>query len=652
MMRPRIVYWSLIWAVLFSMPFSKVCAQHSDLSGLKICIDPGHGGFNPCNDRRIDPDPGSGNIFWESEGNFRKALFLKSFLEARGAVVYLTRTTNDSTTKYLDHPVSPCYDENEPSLSARWQLANANTVNWFHSIHSNATGGTNTSTNYTLVLLKENISTRQAQFPAALTMSDDIYRRIRERNRTGAFGVALDYTFYGGPNGGFNLGVLSGLNMPGELSEGSFHDYYPETRRLLNNQYRKNEAYGIFNGFLEYYGAPFDTLGVIAGTQVNKSAGNKPINNIVVRLLPVDKVYDGETYNNGFFFFDSLPAGDYSVLFQTASYPFDTVKVTIAAVRSPVASTDPGANAVGVIRSKVISISFLRSMDTAKVRSVFSISPLLTGDIAWSNNNTVMTFTPKSPLNYKTTYTINLAGLGNSPSPLVFVDNTTVTSNVGSASFSFAFTTETLPPVLVQTQPKMDDTSFSVTSAIGLRFSESMDTASVRGAFSISPTVKGKITWTSGNMVFLFNADSALPFNTDFTITIAAAAKSVYGLYIDGNKDSVGGDAFVLKFRTMKNPSGVVPASGLLPTHYSLEQNFPNPFNPNTEIQFSLPYSSRISLRIYNVLGEEIGTLAEGNLGAGNYRVVFDGTSLPSGVYIVRLVASDFRAVRKMVLAK
>src|SRR5450759_1085899 len=218
-------------------------AQRQNLSGLKFCIDQGHGGYNS-NDRNVIPNAGIN--FWESESNYFNGILLKRLLEARGAWVIVTRPNKDST-------YANTADNDEPTLTARWQLANANNVNWFHSIHSNATGGTNTSTNYTLVLLKENISTRQALFPEALTMSDAIYRRIRERNRTSAYGVRLDYTFYGGPNGGYNLGVLNGLNMPGELSEGSFHDYYPETRRLMNNDYRKNEAYGILNGFLEYY---------------------------------------------------------------------------------------------------------------------------------------------------------------------------------------------------------------------------------------------------------------------------------------------------------------------------------------------------------------------------------------------------------------
>ena len=78
--------------------------------------------------------------------------------------------------------------------------------------------------------------------------------------------------------------------MPGQLSEGSFTIFYPETRRLMNNDYRKMEAYGIYNGFLNYYGVPLDTLGIICGIQTDTDSKAK-INNSLVKLLP-----DGKTY--------------------------------------------------------------------------------------------------------------------------------------------------------------------------------------------------------------------------------------------------------------------------------------------------------------------------------------------------------------------
>ena len=68
-----------------------------------------------------------------------------------------------------------------------------------------------------------------------------------------------------------------------------------------------------------------------------------------------------------------------------------------------------------------------------------------------------------------------------------------------------------------------------------------------------------------------------------------------------------------------------------------LFQNYPNPFNPTTQIAYSVPKSDYVSLKVYNLLGQEITTLFEGYRRAGNYEVTFDATGLPCGVYLYRL---------------
>jgi hypothetical protein len=90
----------------------------------------------------------------------------------------------------------------------------------------------------------------------------------------------------------------------------------------------------------------------------------------------------------------------------------------------------------------------------------------------------------------------------------------------------------------------------------------------------------------------------------------------------------------------------------LNPSEYSLIQNYPNPFNPSTKIQFSLKSEGLTTLKIYNVIGEEIKTLVNEYKDAGTYQVVFNASNLPSGVYIYKIQSGDFVSSKKMILIK
>lgn len=87
-------------------------------------------------------------------------------------------------------------------------------------------------------------------------------------------------------------------------------------------------------------------------------------------------------------------------------------------------------------------------------------------------------------------------------------------------------------------------------------------------------------------------------------------------------------------------------------TNFSLEQNFPNPFNPTTSIGYSLPKAAAVSLKVYDLLGKEVRTLVSEYKGAGKYSVQFNVESLPSGIYIYTLEAGNFRASRKLIILK
>ncbi len=88
------------------------------------------------------------------------------------------------------------------------------------------------------------------------------------------------------------------------------------------------------------------------------------------------------------------------------------------------------------------------------------------------------------------------------------------------------------------------------------------------------------------------------------------------------------------------------------PKEFVLDQNYPNPFNPTTNIRFSIPERSHVSLKIYDLLGKEIADLVSEEKSSGTYDVRFNGSNLPSGVYVYALRAKDVSITRKMVLIK
>jgi hypothetical protein len=92
--------------------------------------------------------------------------------------------------------------------------------------------------------------------------------------------------------------------------------------------------------------------------------------------------------------------------------------------------------------------------------------------------------------------------------------------------------------------------------------------------------------------------------------------------------------------------------SNTFPESFSLGQNYPNPFNPTTTIDFEVKKSGLVSLRIFNLLGQEVATLVNEIRPAGTYRVSFNAGSLTTGVYFYRLTADNFTQTKRMLLIR
>ena len=91
---------------------------------------------------------------------------------------------------------------------------------------------------------------------------------------------------------------------------------------------------------------------------------------------------------------------------------------------------------------------------------------------------------------------------------------------------------------------------------------------------------------------------------------------------------------------------------GEVPDKFVLYQNYPNPFNPYSTIAFDLPEHGDVTLKIYNLLGENVATLVDHSLPAGKYKFRWEPNGLSSGVYVYVIQANNFRSKRKMVLVK
>ena len=130
--------------------------------------------------------------------------------------------------------------------------------------------------------------------------------------------------------------------------------------------------------------------------------------------------------------------------------------------------------------------------------------------------------------------------------------------------------------------------------------------------------------------------------DTDTTFTIASDFGSINPVYYKyWNYD----------LHKPQTPTGIVALPGVAKV-YRLEQNYPNPFNPSTRIEFAIPAVSKVELKVYNILGQEVTTLVNETLNAGNHVVTFDASRLATGVYLYRITAGSFVSTKKMLLLK
>ena len=136
--------------------------------------------------------------------------------------------------------------------------------------------------------------------------------------------------------------------------------------------------------------------------------------------------------------------------------------------------------------------------------------------------------------------------------------------------------------------------------------------------------------------------------NSVNSVTMSSAGQSFAGTSTNGNSKVISG---FLAYTSIII-TDVSDEQEIIPTVYKLNQNYPNPFNPSTVISWQLPVSGQVSLKIYDILGNEVATLVNENKEAGYYEVQFDGSQLASGMYIYRLTAGNYISTKKMLMIK
>ncbi len=337
----------------------RYASQEAGLSGIKIYINPGHGGYD-ANDRSIWTIPVSETWtnpegYWESKSNLVKGLALKEMLEKAGATVIMSRVTNKSGSRDISYYPNATAEElaelkngDDRDLSAIAEEANANDVDHFISIHSNSL---NTQTNYLLMLYHGKTgepTVAQSDAMAASSGAIQITNPLTVWTSPQPL-LRGDLTFYGDDMG---LGVLRPLTVPGFLSEGSFHDYAPETHRLCNDDYCKLEALRMYQHFHKWFKRDLPQTATICGWVKSSNELvdilNQPkfiyVPNSDDQWLPLNgakvELYEGDTkvsekttdnWYNGVFAFYDLEPGDYRIVASKDKYSTWETDVTVKA---------------------------------------------------------------------------------------------------------------------------------------------------------------------------------------------------------------------------------------------------------------------------------------------------------------------------------
>jgi hypothetical protein len=283
----------------------------------------------------------------------------------------------------------------------------------------------------------------------------------------------------------------------------------------------------------------------------------------------------------------------------------------------------------------------------------------ITGDVGLSPGSSVTGFPPGIIVG---TLHISDSSADQAKLDLTTAYNDAAGRTLGPVSVSGNLGGLTLPPGLYKSTSSLEISSGDLTldgqgdtNAVWIfQIASTLTTTSGRQVILSGGAKAANIFWQVGTSATLgttsvfkgtIMADQAITMNTGALLEGRALAR-IAGVVLDG--DTINAD-----ISTAINESN----TDILPISFELEQNYPNPFNPTTSIRFGLPTKSHVSIKVYNLLGQEITSLVNEELSAGTHTTEWDGrdksrTEVASGIYFYKLIAGDFIDTKKMMLIK
>ncbi len=431
-------------------------ATAADFKDFKIYINPGHGGFDSHDNgmkvwmNETYQDYG----FWESQSNLDKGLHLNELLKGLGFQTMMSRTQNRT--------------EDDRELNAIATEASNWGADFFLSIHTDVGGPSNyvlqlysgwsegDTHQYSSMPTEENC--RKGREVTTLMGNLQWSNKITTWNGRTTPYIAGDKTYAKDVKGWSNgYGVLRKLAVPGTISYGAMHDYFPETHRLMNMDYKHQEAWYFMKTFCQYFMNYKQTKGVIGGQvrdayrkqlfpDIQRIKGSRdeqmPINRATVELLKdgvVIDTYITDTCYNGVFFFWDLEPGEYIVRIPKGQYELRTptisaeqsfyyskeatvtvkadeithVDMMLDAQRSTVPEVISYEPFVANITDRVdtntsIVLNFNWDMLEEPTLKAFSISPEIEGSLSLENGNRTLRFTPNDGFEISTEYIVTL----------------------------------------------------------------------------------------------------------------------------------------------------------------------------------------------------------------------------------------------------